>query len=358
MSIVEIDNTGTIILEIPHRTSGSGGGGSSSLSVKEIDGSPTVTGVTIIRVSNGALADDGSGQVTITTGGAPSGTAGGDLAGTYPNPTLQQTSGSYALTGKVSPASFSVDQNNYNPTGLSGANVLRLTPTNNVSLTGLAGGYAGRIIFLKNISTTKYITLVSESSSSTASNRFKFTYDYLLSPYGGVLLQYDSTDARWGIVSEAFGLMATDFGGSPVVINGVTTLKFTAGALVDLGNGVAEVDIPTDPIVDTEIFTGQVANIASANFLNTTTGMYVVQAYLVVSSADVTAGVLTLTIGWNDNVAARTDTLTLAMTSTGYATKAFLVLPQGSANVSYAVSHTGIFGTAVYSLYMSIEQKF
>jgi hypothetical protein len=44
----------------------SGGG---SLTVKEVDGSPSVSSVDTIVVSNGTLTDDGGGQVTITTGG-------------------------------------------------------------------------------------------------------------------------------------------------------------------------------------------------------------------------------------------------------------------------------------------------
>lgn len=36
------------------------------LIVKEIDGAPLVNKVTVIRVSNGKLTDDGNGQVTIT----------------------------------------------------------------------------------------------------------------------------------------------------------------------------------------------------------------------------------------------------------------------------------------------------
>ncbi len=50
---------------------GSGGGG--SLTVKEIDGTPTVASVTTIRVSNGTMTDDGGGQVTISTGGGSTG---------------------------------------------------------------------------------------------------------------------------------------------------------------------------------------------------------------------------------------------------------------------------------------------
>ena len=39
------------------------------LTIKEVDGSPTVPNVKTIVVSNGTLADNGSGQVTLTTGG-------------------------------------------------------------------------------------------------------------------------------------------------------------------------------------------------------------------------------------------------------------------------------------------------
>jgi len=57
------------------------GSGSGSLEVKEVDGSPDVTGVTIIRVSNGTLTNDGGGQVTIVTG---SGGGGGATGVRYP----------------------------------------------------------------------------------------------------------------------------------------------------------------------------------------------------------------------------------------------------------------------------------
>jgi len=48
------------------------GGGSFSLTVKEIDSVPTVNDVTTIRVSNGTLVNDGGGQVTITISGGGS----------------------------------------------------------------------------------------------------------------------------------------------------------------------------------------------------------------------------------------------------------------------------------------------
>lgn len=44
------------------------GGGGASLTVKEVDGTPTVANVSEIRVSNGTLVNNGSGAVSITTG--------------------------------------------------------------------------------------------------------------------------------------------------------------------------------------------------------------------------------------------------------------------------------------------------
>ncbi len=69
------------VLNLPHgvtwgdgtyQNSASGGGGT-SLTVEEVDGTPTVSNVNTIKVSNGTLTDDGSGVVTITTGGGGSG---------------------------------------------------------------------------------------------------------------------------------------------------------------------------------------------------------------------------------------------------------------------------------------------
>lgn len=47
--------------------------------VKEIDGTPTVNDVTIIRVPNGSLTNDGGGQVTFTPAGGGGGSPGGNF---------------------------------------------------------------------------------------------------------------------------------------------------------------------------------------------------------------------------------------------------------------------------------------
>lgn len=44
-------------------------GGGASLTLEEIDGTPSVDDVTMIRVSNGSLTDEGGGVVTLSVGG-------------------------------------------------------------------------------------------------------------------------------------------------------------------------------------------------------------------------------------------------------------------------------------------------
>ncbi len=57
-----------------------GSGGGASLTVEEEDGSPSVGSVDTIQVSNGTLTDDGSGTVSISTGGGSTSPAGSDGA--------------------------------------------------------------------------------------------------------------------------------------------------------------------------------------------------------------------------------------------------------------------------------------
>ncbi len=56
-----------------------------SLLVKEIDGAPSVSSVSTVRVSNGSLTDDGGGQVTITTSGGGGTPGGSDTQVQYNN---------------------------------------------------------------------------------------------------------------------------------------------------------------------------------------------------------------------------------------------------------------------------------
>ncbi len=104
-------------------------------------------------------------------------------------------------TGDVT-ATLGANQNDYNPAGLSTASHLRLTASiTNVNITGLAGGDAGRLILVTNAGTTNTLTLVNQSSSSTAANRFLANNDLKLGPKQVALLRYDSVATRWEIVA-------------------------------------------------------------------------------------------------------------------------------------------------------------
>jgi len=59
-------------------TYGGNNTGKAGLEITEEDGSPDVSGVSKIVVSNGTLTDDGQGQVTLTTGGGGGSPGGSD----------------------------------------------------------------------------------------------------------------------------------------------------------------------------------------------------------------------------------------------------------------------------------------
>jgi hypothetical protein len=105
-----------------------------------------------------------------------------------------------ALQGDITPTILSADQNNYNPTGLADATIVRLEASGaDKTITGLAGGADGRVIILMNIGTTYNIFLIHESASSSAANRFDnpLALNNSIVPRGMIALIYDSTTSRW-----------------------------------------------------------------------------------------------------------------------------------------------------------------
>jgi len=101
----------------------------------------------------------------------------------------------WALTGDLTPAQITSNQDNYNPTGLSSASVLRLATDASRDITGIAGGSDGRVLLLFNVGSFNIV--LKDDVTSTAANRFMLNGDLTLAPDESAPLWYDSTSSRW-----------------------------------------------------------------------------------------------------------------------------------------------------------------
>lgn len=102
----------------------------------------------------------------------------------------------WAFSGDITPAQITANANDYNPTGLSGAAVLRLSTDASRNITGLQGGADGRVVRIDNVGAFP-IVLKNADAGSTAANRFAFGVDRTLEAGRSLWLSYDSTQARW-----------------------------------------------------------------------------------------------------------------------------------------------------------------
>lgn len=110
--------------------------------------------------------------------------------------------GTIATTGIISPSQLTGNVNDWNPTGLSNASVVRVQSNGAYNITGLQAGEDGQIIRLLNISGFA-LTLVHESASSSAANRFACPSgaNVTLNLAGGIEMIYDNTaPTRWRVL--------------------------------------------------------------------------------------------------------------------------------------------------------------
>jgi hypothetical protein len=162
---------------------------------------------------------DGTWRLLAPTGRAVAGT-GINIAAATSTVTVDQSfsptwTGTHVFTkpvefdGVISPTAISADQNNYNPTGWSTANAVRLITNNTTTrtITGVQAGSAGEIKTLHNIGAPTVNGLIQftlEDAASTAANRFARMSgtNYLLVD-GGAIIWYDGTSSRWRFLSGA-----------------------------------------------------------------------------------------------------------------------------------------------------------
>lgn len=154
------------------------------------------------------LADD-SGVPTLIDGGT--GAAGLNL-GNANRPITAVVTKAHTLTqnevqsGVLSPSTITGNQNNYNPTGLATARILRLTVDAARTITGLAAQPSGTRLTLFNATGGAGfdITLAhADTVNSSAANVFVCPgfVNYTLQKGGGVDIWYDGTSSVWRLVA-------------------------------------------------------------------------------------------------------------------------------------------------------------
>ncbi|MBA4173806.1 MAG: hypothetical protein C0511_14430 [Hyphomicrobium sp.] len=138
--------------------------------------------------------------------------------------------GAVQLLGDLTTGLIAANQNDYNPPNLVNASVLRLSANAAYNITGLQGGADGRILTLTNVGANA-ITLVDESASSTAANRFALAGNITLAQDQSAVLLYDTTSSRWRGMSVYGPGGAASAGGSD------RQIQFNSGgALTGLSN--------------------------------------------------------------------------------------------------------------------------
>lgn len=156
-------------------------------------------------------------------------------------------------------------------------------------------------------------------------------------------------------VAVGNALLAGGVGVAPAY--GKVSLTTTVSGVLPAANGGTSVSY--NRVSDTIALTNQGADIAATAFANSATaGTYRCSYYLIDATADVTAGAVTLTMAFTDGVGATTvASAPVALTGLGTLRASGVFFIQlASGNITYAVSHTGIFGTAKFAVYISLER--
>ncbi len=128
---------------------------------------------------------------------APNGSTTKAVRLTIGNDGMVSLANGISLTGDISPAQITANQNDYNPAGLAGASVLRLNSNASRNVTSLAGGADGRILTVMNVGSFPIVLKNDDGATGTAANRFALTGDLTLAAKQSAMLMYDSTASRW-----------------------------------------------------------------------------------------------------------------------------------------------------------------
>jgi hypothetical protein len=151
--------------------------------------------------------------------------------------------GAVKFSSQATPAQITADQNNYNPSSAvcSTTTTLILTSDAARSITGLAGGVAGCEMRVINAGSFT-ISLLEQSASSTAANRFNFSGNLALASGQAANIVYDGVNSRW----RQIGGPSSSGGGSGTmtqVICGNQTITTSGTCQTDSGLGIQNCSI-------------------------------------------------------------------------------------------------------------------
>lgn len=107
----------------------------------------------------------------------------------------------FQVSNAISPAQLTGNTDNWSPTGLSTASVIRLSTDAARDITGIAAQPGGTLILLCNIGTQNAV--LKHDVTSTAANRFLCpgSADFTLNANDSVKIWYDPTSSRWRVVA-------------------------------------------------------------------------------------------------------------------------------------------------------------
>lgn len=110
------------------------------------------------------------------------------------------------FTSSITPAQITADQDDYSPTNLESAVVLRLSTDASRTITGLAARGDGEAKLIQNVGSNDLV-LANQNASSVAANRFALESgnNETISAGGQRWIIYDGTSSRWRLSSGGSG---------------------------------------------------------------------------------------------------------------------------------------------------------
>lgn len=152
--------------------------------------------------------------------------------------------GAIFFNAQITPSALVADTNDWTPTGLSTANVIRASASTAINLSGItAPATDGKILVIDNVGTST-ITATSQDTNSTAANRFAFDRPIALRGGRSLTIKYDTTASRWRLIQEITAQPTAASFKNLVLVNGGTPnnqVQITADELTveDTAGGIA-----------------------------------------------------------------------------------------------------------------------